>query len=130
MSYHERPNSETQQSPRLRYEQGRPFIRHVDLQKVLKYFLQRARRKVDATYSDVRLQGFFFRVDPQLRGDWVEVRYDPFAELETVYLYSPDDEFLGRGQRYDREGPATQPPPAPRPGPTQVQLRRTPHPEA
>jgi transposase InsO family protein len=116
VSYHECPNTETQQAPRLRYEQGRPFLRHVDLQKVLKYFLQRVRRKVDATYSDVRLQGLFFRVDPQLRGDWVEVRYDPFAELETVYLYSPDDEFLGRGQRYDREGPATQPPPAPRPG--------------
>ena len=27
-----------------------------------------------------RLKGLFFRVDPQLRGDWVQVRYDPFAE--------------------------------------------------
>lgn len=110
VSYHQRPNSETQQPPRIRYEQGRPFLRHVDLQQVLKYFLRRERRKVDPTYSDVRLQGLFFRVDPHLRGDWVEVRYDPFAELQTVYLYSPDDEFLGRGERYDREGPATQPP--------------------
>ena len=116
VSYHERPNSETQQAPRLRYEQGRSFIRHVDLQQVLKYFLQRKRRRVDPTYSDVRLDGFFFRVDPQLRGDWVEVRYDPFAELETVYLYSLEDEYLGLGQRYQREGPATQPPPASPPG--------------
>ena len=116
VSYHERPNSETQQTPRLRYEQGRQFIRHVDLQQVMKYFLQRERRKVDPIFSDVRLKGFFFRVDPQLRGDWVEVRYDPFVELETVFLYSPDDEFLGRGERYHREGPATQPTPVSRPG--------------
>jgi putative transposase len=116
VSYHERPNSETQQAPRLRYEQGRSFIRHIDLQQVLKFFLQRKRRRVDRIYSDVRLDGFFFRVDPQLRGDWVEVRYDPFAELETVYLYSLEDEYLGFGQRYQREGPATQPPPASPPG--------------
>jgi transposase InsO family protein len=116
VSYHERPNSETQQSPRLRYEQGLAFTRHVDLQQVMNYFLQRERRKVDPTFSDVRLQGRFFRVDPQLRGDWVEVRYDPFTELETVFLYSLEDEYLGLGQRYHREGPATQPPPAPRPG--------------
>ena len=116
VSYHEHPNRETQQAPRLRYEQGREFIRHVDLQQVLKYFLQRKRRRVDPTYSDVRLDGCFFRVDPPLRGDWVEVRYDPFAELETVYLYSPEDEYLGLGQRYQREGPATQPTPARSPG--------------
>jgi transposase InsO family protein len=114
--YHEDRNSETQQAPRLRYEQGREFIRHVDLQQVLKYFLQRKPRRVDPTYSDVRIDGFFFRVDPQLRGDRVEVRYDPFAELETVYLYSLEDEYLGLGQRYQREGPATQPPPASPPG--------------
>jgi len=109
VSYHERPNSETQQSPRLRYEQGLAFTRHVDLQQVMNYFLQRERRKVDPTFSDVRLQGRFFRVDPQLRGDWVEVRYDPFTELETVFLYSLEDEYLGLGQRYHREGPAIQP---------------------
>jgi hypothetical protein len=86
-SYHERVHSETQQPPRLRYQQDRPFIRHVDLQRVLKYFLKRERRRVDPTYCDVRIDGGFFRVDPQLRGDRVEVRYDPFAELEIVYLY-------------------------------------------
>ena len=133
VSYHERANSETQQAPRLRYEQGREFIRHVDLQQVLKYFLQRKRRRVDPTYSDVRIDGFFFRVDPQLRGDRVEVRYDPFAELETVYLYSLEDEYLGVGQRYQREGPAAQLPPARPPGKPQydyVQLLIQKHEEA
>lgn len=109
VSYHERPNSETGQSPRVRYEHGQSFTRHVDLQQVIKYFLQRKRRKVDRIFSDVRLKGLFFRVDPKLRGDWLEVRYDPFAELETVLLYSEEDEYLGIGQRYQREGPAGQP---------------------
>ena len=110
VSYHERPNSETRQSPRERYEQGRSFIRHVDLQQVIRHFLRRERRKVDRIYSDVRLQGLFFRVDLELRGDWVEVRYDPFAELQTVLLYSEEGEYLGVGQRHQREGPVDQPP--------------------
>jgi putative transposase len=109
VSYHERPQEETRQSPRLRYEQGRSFTRQVDLQQVLKYFLERARRKVDPTFSDVRLEGLFFRVDPRLRGDWVQVRWDPFSPLESVLLYSEDDEYLGVAQRYQREGPAEQP---------------------
>jgi putative transposase len=116
VSYHEHPNRETQQPPRLRYEQGLAFTRRVDLQQVMKYFLQRERRRVDRTFSDVRLQGRFFRVDPQLRGDWVEVRYDPFHELETIFLYSLEDEYLGLGQRYHREGPANPLPPPKRPG--------------
>jgi putative transposase len=76
MDYHERLHSETQQTPRLRYEQGRPFIRQVNLDQVIRYFLARERRKVDHTFSHVRLNTFFFRVDPRLRDDWVEVRYD------------------------------------------------------
>jgi hypothetical protein len=71
-----------------RHHQGQRFTRHVNLQEVLKYFLRRQRRKVHPDFSDVQLQGLFFQVDPRLRGDWVEVRYDPFSPLETVLLYS------------------------------------------
>jgi hypothetical protein len=71
---------------------------------------------VDRVYSDVRLDGLFFRVDPQLRGDWVDVHYDQFAPLETVALYSEDGVYLGIGQRHQREGPVDQPPVRP-PGP-------------
>jgi len=116
VSYHQRPHSETKQTPRQRYEQGRSFSRHVDLQQTVKYFFRRERRKVSRIYSDVRLKGLFFRVDPQLRDDWVQVRYDPFAELETILLYSDEGEYLGVGQRYQREGPAVQPPAAKPPG--------------
>jgi transposase InsO family protein len=104
VSYHERTHSETGQSPRLRYEAGKSFTRHVDLQRVLKFFLKSETRRVDFDFSDVRLLGRFFLVDKGLRGDKVEVRYDPFGELESVLLYSLDGEYLGTGTRHTREG--------------------------
>lgn len=118
VNYHEWKNEDTGEPPRQRYEQGRSFVRPVNLEQVSQYFLRRERRKVDATFSDIRLNGHWFAVDPRLRGDWVEVRYDAFRELETVQLYSQDDQYLGVGRRHDRQDPPTQPPAA-RPGPAQ-----------
>jgi transposase len=109
-SYHQQPHSETRQPPRQRYHQGQRFTRHVNLQEVLKYFLRGQRRKVHPDFSDVQLEGLFFQVDPRLRGDWVEVRYDPFSPLETVLLYSPDGEYLGVGKRHQRQSVPSQPP--------------------
>lgn len=103
VSYHQRTHAETQQAPALRYKAGRSFIRHVNIQEVIKHFLRREQRKVHADFSDVQLLGHFFRVDPKLRGDRVEVRYDPFGQLESVLLYSLDGEYLGIGRRYGRE---------------------------
>jgi len=108
--YHRQPNSETHQTPLERYQQANRFTRHVNLQEVLKYFLQRARRKVHPDFSDVQLEGLFFQVDPRLRGDWVELHYDTFSPLETVLLYSLDGEYLGVGKRHQREGAPAQPP--------------------
>lgn len=103
-SYHARPNSETGQSPHERYQQGLAFVRHVDLQQILPLFLQRVRRRVHRDFSDVQLHGSFFKVDPRLRGDWVEVRYDPFAPLDRVLIYSDrGGQYLGAGERYERE---------------------------
>jgi transposase InsO family protein len=116
-SYHQQPNSETSQSPQERYHQGNRFTRHVNLQEVLKYFLHKARRKVHPDFSDVQLEGLFFQVDPKFRGDWVEVRFDPFSPLETVLLYSPESEYLGMGKRHQREGVPAQPPKPPTPKP-------------
>lgn len=110
VSYHQQPNSETGQSPLQRYHQGSRFTRHVNLQEVLKYFLHKVRRKVHEDFSDVQLEGHFFQVDPRLRGDWVEVRYDPFNPLETVLLYSTDGEYLDTGKRHQRESVPDQPP--------------------
>ena len=77
---------------------------------MLKYFLHKVRRTVHEDFSDVRLEGMFFQVDPRLRGDRVEVRYDPFSPPETVLLYSLDGEYLGTGKRHQREGVPAQPP--------------------
>ena len=50
----------------------------------------------------MQVEGAFFQVDPRLRDDWVEVRYDPFSRpLETVLLYSTDGEYLGVGTRHE-----------------------------
>lgn len=116
-SYHRAPNSETGQPPAERYQQGNRFTRHVNLQEVLKYFFRRERRTVHETFSDVQLNALFFQVHPDLRGDKVEVRYDPFSPLETVLIYSLDGEYLGVGIRHQRETAPDQPPPRPRPKP-------------
>jgi len=113
VTYHQQLNSETGQSPWERYHQGHRFTRHVNLQEVLKYFLRKVRRTVNEDFSDVRVDRLFFQVDPRLRGDPVEVRYDPFSPLETVLLYSADGEYLGTGQRYERDTARQQPPQSP-----------------
>ena len=105
VSYHERIHSETQQSPRLRYEQGKSFTRHVDLQRILKFFLKSEERTVNRTFSDVQVLSLYFRVNKDYRGDRVVVRYDPFeVELSSVLIYSLDGEYLGTGERWEREG--------------------------
>jgi putative transposase len=111
MSYHQRPHSETGQSPQDRYQQGLRLVRQVNVQEVLKYFLRREKRKVHPDYSDVQIKTLLFRVDPRWRGDWVEVRYDPFSQPETVLIYSLDGEYLGVGQRHQRQAGQPQPPP-------------------
>jgi hypothetical protein len=105
VSYHQRIHSETKQSPRLRYEQGKSFTRHVDLQRILKFFLKSEERTVNRTFSDVQVLSLYFRVDKKYRRDKVIVRYDPFdAELNSVLIYSLDGEYLGTGTRHEREG--------------------------
>jgi transposase InsO family protein len=115
--YHRQPNSETQQAPVERYHQANRFTRHVNLQEVLKYFMRKVRRKVNEEFSDVQLDMRFFQVDPRLRDDWVEVRYDPFGPLETVLIYSSEGEYLGMGKRHQRQTAPPQPPAAPTPKP-------------
>jgi putative transposase len=109
--YHRQVNREIGQTPLERYEQGNRFTRHVNLQEVLKYFLRRVQRTVNEQFSDVQLDCRFFRVDEKFRTDRVEVRYDPFSPLETVLIYSLEDEYLGVGTRHERR--TVQPPPAP-----------------
>lgn len=116
-SYHQRQHGETNEPPRLRYEQGRSFIREVNVAEVLKAFMHRDKRTVHAEFSDVQIDNVWFRVDPRLRGDKVEVRYDPFGTRDDVAIYSLDGEYLGVGTRHQRQAGAPAPLPETLPQP-------------
>jgi len=103
VSYQQEVHSETGQTPAERYKQGLKFTRPVDLQSVLTFFMQREKRRVHKEFSDVQLRGRFYRVDKFLRGDQVEVRYDPYSAIETVLIYSLQGEYLGTGVLHNRE---------------------------
>jgi transposase InsO family protein len=120
--YHAAIHSETGQPPAARYEQGTRFQRSVRLQSVNRLFLRRERRTVDRDHSDVTIDHRHYAVDPQLRGDPVEVRYDPFQtadEPQEVQLHRRDNgAFLGVGRFYQREkGSHPQPEPPAESGP-------------
>lgn len=102
VSYHKTIHSETKQTPGVRYQNGLTVIRQVDMSKVIESFMQSVNRTVNKTFSDVQLDKRFYRVDPKLRGDRVEVKYDPFASWDTVHIYSLAGQYLGTGALHDR----------------------------
>lgn len=102
VSYHKTIHSETKQTPGVRYQNGLTVIRQVDMSKVIESFMQSVNRTVNKTFSDVQLDKRFYRVDPKLRGDRVEVKYDPFASWDTVHIYSLAGQYLGTGTLHDR----------------------------
>jgi transposase InsO family protein len=103
VAYHPRIHSETNQPPKERYDQGVTVIRHVDMEEVIQFFMKGELRSVDTDFSDIRLYNRFYRVDKRLRGDRVQVRYDPFSDREKVLIYSLHEEYLGEGILYERE---------------------------
>jgi hypothetical protein len=42
-------------------------------------------------------------VDPKLRGDRVQVRFDPFSTWDKVQIYSLDGQYLGTGLLHQRQ---------------------------
>jgi putative transposase len=103
VSYHPRMHSETLQSPQDRYTSGLTALRPVDLARVRPYFLFKESRTVNKVFSDVQVKGFFYPVDPKLRGDKIQVWFDPQGSMQSVYLYSNDACFLGEVHPYDRD---------------------------
>ena len=102
VSYHQSIHSETNQSPEERYQKGLTIIRQVDISRVIESFMQTVARTVNKTFCDVQLDKRFYRVDPKLRGDRVQVRFDPFSTLDTVEIYSLDSRYLAIGILHDR----------------------------
>lgn len=103
VSHHRAVHSQTGEAPRERYQRGLTVLRPVDTERVLLYFMRREQRTVHRDFSDVQLDRRFYRVDKRLRGDRVEVRYDPFSAPDTVLVYSLTEEYLGRGKLHNRE---------------------------
>lgn len=102
VGYHKDRHAETGQPPEQRYEKGLTVIRQVDMSRVIESFMQSIQRTVNGTFSDVQLNKRFYRVDAKLRGDRVQVKFDPFSTWDTVHIYSVAGEYLGRGALHDR----------------------------
>ena len=105
-AYHTTTHSETNHTPRERYEADRSFHRHVDVTTVEAFFHRREPRTVDRTFVDVRIDGHYFKVELSLRGEKLIVKYDPFhsdPDTQEVELYRLDGGYLGVGKRYERE---------------------------
>lgn len=114
VGYHQHKHSEINQTPQERYEQGLTVIGKVDMHRVMDSFMQSLTRTANRTFSDVQVNTHCFRVDPKLRGDRVQVRFDPFATLDQVQIYSTDGQFLGTGVLHHRQSRWPQSPETPR----------------
>jgi len=103
VAYHPRNHSETQQSPKERYQQGLKAVRHVDMDDAINFFMKKEIRRVNKIFSDVQIDKRYYRVNKTLRGDKVQVKYDPFGSRAGVIIYSLNDEHLCTGELYERE---------------------------
>jgi len=103
VDYHQTVHSQTAQTPKDRYAAGLTVIRQIDLSEAHASFLRSEQRTVHRDFSDIQLDKRFYRVDSKLRGDKLEVRYDPFGVLGAVQLYSLEGIYLGQGALHHRE---------------------------
>ncbi len=113
--HHQESNSETGQSPEQRYNERLIAIRQADMEAVAESFLQHEQRTVEKTFSDIRLNNRFYKVDPRLRGDRLDVRYDLRGPVDEILLYSLKEKYLGKGILHQREEGQDVPAQAPRP---------------
>ena len=103
MAYHNEIHSEIKTTPKKQKDAGLQYSHHVNINDVLSAFMKKIERRVNKTFSDIRINNRFFKVEPQLRGDKVLVGIDPFSELNTVEIYSLKGPYLGLGIRHFRE---------------------------
>ncbi len=103
VSYHDTTHSEIAVSPEKKMKAGLRGIKHVDMKKIIAAFMQKVPRSVNRTFSDIRLNNRYYKVDPKLRGEKVQVAFDPFSNLDTVEIYSLRGQYLCSGERHFRE---------------------------
>ncbi len=102
VGYHQDKHSETGHTPQDRYKTGLKILRQIDMSRVIESFMQSVDRTVNKTFCDIRINNRYYRVDVKLRGDRVQVRFDPFSTWDKVDIYSVDDQYLGTGALWDR----------------------------
>lgn len=100
--YHKQIHSEIRTSPESALAKSAPVIRQVNLSSFVASFMPRYERTVDRKFSDVRLNNRYYQANPRLRGDRVQVRFDPFVQTDRVQLYSLNGDYLGEGIQHDR----------------------------
>ncbi len=101
--YHKTLHTEIGTTPEKALKKGLHVIRQVDLNTFCTSFMQAVKRTVHPTFADVQLNKRYYKTDPRLRGDRVEVRFDPFSSQETVQIYSLKGVYLAEGQLHQRK---------------------------
>jgi putative transposase len=102
VGYHKDVHSETGQAPEDRYKTGLTVLRQVDMSRVISSFMQSVERTVHRDFSDVRVNNRYYLVDSRLRGDRIQVRFDPFSTWDKIEIYSRDEQYLGTGTLWQR----------------------------
>lgn len=105
--YHQQVHSSTGHKPDALYHASGRIIRAVDVTEVETYFYRKEVRRVDTTHSDVSIDTRHYKVDLRLRGLKVQVLLNPFVgdpeHPDEVKLFDLQDNYLGVGQRYQRQ---------------------------
>ena len=99
--YHNKEHSALKSTPKEAYQ--RATKRQVDMNAVIKFFMEEDIRVVHRTFSDVSINNRLYSVEPKYRGDKVIVRYDKFGDMTKVLIYSLNNCFLCTAHEYHRE---------------------------
>ena len=102
MDYHQQEHRGTGEPPACRFMAQSEMLRPAPPDEELRrLFLLQDKRRVrkDATVS---IQGIYFELTPALRGQYVQVRYDP-RRLDEVEIRH-QDRFVQVAKRLDRNG--------------------------
>jgi len=102
-AYHKDIHSEINASPEEKMKTGLRGNRYVDMNEIISAFMQRVERTVNKTFSDVRINNRYYKVEPNLRGDKVQVAFDPFSSPDKVEIYGLRGNYLGKGTLHFRE---------------------------
>lgn len=101
--YHKIIHSEIGECPADRYKSGlRGDLNIIDTYQARKLFYKRIERTVNGVFSDLEIDGQYYRVDKKYRTMKVQVRYDTKPPITKVYVYGSDHKYLCDAPLHDR----------------------------